>query len=68
MVFKVLLLEEGSYLLQRANHVANITLKELVSAKERYGSKFAVLEVEVRRDISTIWNDSWGKGSMEFLY
>jgi len=62
VVFKVLLLEEGSYLLQRADYVVNITLKELVSAKERCGSKFAVLEVEVWRNISTIWNDSWGEG------
>jgi len=33
-VLKVMLLEKKSYLLQRADYVVNITLKELIGAKE----------------------------------
>ena len=71
--------EEGSHPLQRADHVANITLKELIGAEEGRGSEFTVPEVRVGRDVSAIQDDgqrggfhrvfiSGGLGDVQRLY
>jgi len=71
--------KEGSHLLQRADHVANITLKELIGAEEGRGSEFTVPEVRVGRDVSAIQDDgqrggfhrvfiSGGLGDVQRLY
>ena len=36
MILKVILPKKESYLLQRANHITDIALKEFIGAKERH--------------------------------
>ena len=52
-------------MLQRADHVANITLEKLVGAKEKYGSEFAIPEVRISWDIGTIQDNGQERGFCE---